>query len=59
MHGADVSQPILFVTRTVADFVPPDHPLRALRELIDEALASLDGLFDSCCPWSASASTGR
>lgn len=49
MHGADVSQPILFITRTVADFVPPDHPLRALRELIDEALASLDGLFDTLC----------
>ena len=47
MCGADVSQPSLFITRTVADFVPPDHPLRALRELIDEALASLDGLLDT------------
>lgn len=46
MRGADVSQPALFITRTVADFVPQDHPLRALRELIDEALASLDRLFD-------------
>ena len=47
MRGVDVSQPTLFITRTVADFVPPDHPLRALRELIDEALARLDGLFDT------------
>ena len=47
MRGADVSRPMWFITRRVADFVPPDHPLRALRELIDEALASLDGLFDT------------
>jgi transposase len=46
MRGADVSQPKLFVTHTVSDFVPPDHPLRALRTLIDEALVSLDPLFD-------------
>jgi transposase len=47
MRGADVSRPTLFITRTVADFVPQDHRLRALRDLIDEALASLDGVFDS------------
>ena len=46
MRGVDVSQPKLFVTRTVADFVPKDHPLRAMRALVDEALESLDGLFD-------------
>lgn len=46
MRGVDVSQPKLFVTHTVSDFVPKDHPLRALRLLIDEALSSLDGLFD-------------
>ena len=28
MHGAGVSQRTLFITRTVADFVPSDHPLR-------------------------------
>lgn len=26
MRGVDVSQPKLFVTRTVADCVPKDHP---------------------------------
>lgn len=45
MRGADVSQPSLFVTKTVEDFVPRDHPLRALRKLADEALADLDPLF--------------
>jgi transposase len=46
MRGADISQPKLFVTNTVSDFVPKDHPLRALRKLIDEALLTLDALFD-------------
>jgi len=46
MRGADVSQPKLFTTNTVSDFVPQDHPLRSLRCLIDEALSTLDGLFD-------------
>ena len=46
MRGADISQPKLFITNTVSDFVPKDHPLRSLRPLIDEALNTLDGLFD-------------
>jgi transposase len=46
MRGADISQPKLFITNTVADFVPKDHPLRSLRLLIDEALNTLDGLLD-------------
>ncbi|OGI45648.1 MAG: transposase [Candidatus Muproteobacteria bacterium RBG_16_65_34] len=47
MRGADISQNALFVTATVENFVPLDHPLRALRNLIDEALKDLDGLFES------------
>lgn len=46
MRGADFSQPSLFVMKSVGDFVPVDHPLRALRELVDEALTALDPLFD-------------
>ena len=46
MHGADISQPALFITSSKAGFAPKDLPLRALRALIDGALASLDGLFD-------------
>lgn len=47
MRGADISQPKLFVTKTVEDFVPMDHPLRALRMLVDEALGKLNELFDA------------
>lgn len=46
MRGVDVSQPKLFITNTVEDFVPKKHPLRALRVLVDEALGELNGLFD-------------
>ena len=42
MRGVDISQPSLFNTRTVEDFVPANHQLRALRKLIDEALRDLD-----------------
>lgn len=47
MRGADISQPSLFVARTVDDFVPKKHPLRKMRVLVDEALEELDGVFDS------------
>ena len=53
MRGADISQPKLFVTNTVSDFVPKDHPLRALRPLIDEALNSLDRRLTTFTPISA------
>lgn len=43
MRGEDISQPKLFVTTTVADFVPKHHPLR---KLPDAALAELDHHFD-------------
>jgi transposase len=46
MRGADISQPSLFVARTVDDFVPKKHPLRAVRKLIDEALRDMDEVFD-------------
>ena len=38
MRGVDVNHPKLFVTYLISDYVPPDHPLRAPRKLIDEAL---------------------
>lgn len=43
MRGADISQPSLFISKTVEDFVPKEHPLRAMRALIDQALSELDG----------------
>lgn len=42
MRGADISQPSLFITHTVSDFVPENHPLRGMRKLIDQALRSID-----------------
>jgi transposase len=47
MRGRDFSQPKLFVTRTVEDFVPRKHPLRAIRALVNEALKPLDPLFEA------------
>jgi transposase len=47
MRGEDISQPKLFVTTTVTDFVPKNHPLRSLRKLLDAALEELDEHFDA------------
>lgn len=35
MRGADISQPSLFTTGTVSDFVPPNRPLCGIRKLIE------------------------
>lgn len=45
MRGADITQEGLFTTAKLADFVPEDHPLRAIRELTDQALRRMSGLF--------------
>ena len=47
MRGHDITQSSLFVTRTVASFVPAGHPLLRMRKLVDEALKDLDDLFSS------------
>lgn len=47
MRGADVTQESLFVTRKTADFVPTDHPLVAIREILNRALREMDLLFES------------
>lgn len=47
MRGADVMQEPWFTTVQLETFVPKDHPLRALRVLLDEALKELNGLFNS------------
>lgn len=41
MRGADEQQAILFSTRSIEDRIPSDHPLRALRQLVDPVLAAL------------------
>ncbi len=47
MRGADITQEALFTTAKLDDFVPVDHPLRAIRELTDQALRRMGGLFST------------
>lgn len=46
MREADISQPALFITRTVEDYVPTHHPLRTIRRLIHEVLPDQDVQFN-------------
>ena len=45
MRGADVMQEPLFVMKTLNDFVPADHPLRSIREILNVALDRMDQHF--------------
>ncbi|MES7153628.1 IS5 family transposase, partial [Cutibacterium acnes] len=47
MRGADVTQESLFTVAKLADFVPASHPLRSIRQLADEALGRMSGLFSA------------
>ncbi len=47
MRGPDGMQESLFTMARLEDFIPSDHPLRAIRELINEALRRMDTLFAS------------
>jgi transposase len=47
MRGADVTQEGLFVMRQTSDYVPADHPLIAIREIVNAALRDMDRLFES------------
>ena len=47
MRGSDGMQEGLFTLAKLDDFVPPDHPLRAIRVLVNEALGGLNELFNS------------
>jgi len=46
MRGSDGMQEPLFTVTRLEEFVPSDHPLRAIRVLVNEALAQLNGLFN-------------
>ncbi|MGF6666322.1 hypothetical protein QF000_008055 [Paraburkholderia atlantica] len=49
MRGIDEMQEPLFTTVKLDDFVPADHPLRPIRQLVNEALKRLNGLFSGFC----------
>ena len=46
MRGSDGMQEALFTVAKLEDFVPADHPLRAIRGVVNEALSRLNGLFN-------------
>jgi transposase len=45
MRGADGFTEGLFTMRRLEDFVPADHPLRPIRQMVNAALERMDGLF--------------
>lgn len=47
MRGADVTQEGLFIVRKTSDYVPMQHPLIAIREIVNVALRDMDRLFES------------
>ncbi len=46
MRGSDGMQEAMFTFSKLEDFVPTDHPLRAIAALVNEALKGLNGLFN-------------
>ncbi len=46
MRGADAMQEGLFTVAKLDDFVPADHPLRAIRVLVNDALTAMNGRFN-------------
>lgn len=45
MRGADTFTESLFTMQKLEDFVPADHPLRPIREMVNVALVKMDALF--------------
>jgi transposase len=45
MRGPDVMQDTLFAVRSLESYVPTDHPLRPVRDILNEALERMDPLF--------------
>jgi transposase len=45
MRGADTFTESLFTVKKLDEFVPADHPLRAIRVMVNQALARMGGLF--------------
>ena len=47
MRGPDVMQDALFTVRSLDSFVPVDHPLRPIREILNVALKDMDASFEA------------
>jgi len=47
VRGVDIFQESLFTTVHLESFVPKDHPLRAVRALLDEAMKNMNWLLDT------------
>ena len=45
MRGADTFTESPFTLHRLEDFVPGNHPLRPIRQMVNEALGKMDGLF--------------
>ena len=45
MRGPDVMQDTLFSVRNLESYVPAEHPLRPVRDILNEALKRMDPLF--------------
>ncbi|MGH8633547.1 MAG: IS5 family transposase [Burkholderiales bacterium] len=47
MRGPDIMQETLFTVRSLDSFVPQDHPLRPIREILNRALKDMDATFEA------------
>lgn len=45
MRGADTFTESLFTLRELEDFIPANHPLRPIRQMINAALVKMDAIF--------------
>ena len=45
MRGADMMQDTLFSMRSLESFVPAEHPLRPVRDILNVALKRMDPVF--------------
>ena len=47
MRGIDTKQASMLCLVSLEDRVPRNHPLRAIKKMMDAALAELSGVFDA------------
>ncbi|MDO8302575.1 MAG: transposase, partial [Sedimentisphaerales bacterium] len=47
MRGADTFTESPFTLHSLQDFVPADHPRRPIRQMVNEALGKMNGLFSA------------